>query len=88
MGENKPRDLRKSLSPVLWAFFASLRRFIIDISGLQTVNRQEAYRVASDFLSFADDQYTEFQEAFGMVPDEWGIQAGYARLEYNSRFGN
>lgn len=86
MGENRPHDLQKSLSPVLWAFFSSLARFIIDISGLQSFNRQEAQRIANDFIVFANDQYTEFQDTFGMVPDEWGLQLGSATLDYRIRF--
>ena len=86
MGHNRPQDLQKSLSPVLWIFFASLSRFIIDISGLRSLNRPEAQRIASEFIKFANEQYILFQNTFGLAPDEWGIYLGNADIEFHQRF--
>ena len=79
-------DVQKSLSPVAWVYFLSLRRFIIDLSGQARHHHGQAMMLARDYLRFGEGMYRQHVELFRMAPREWERQLEDAQSEYHWRF--
>lgn len=78
-------DFERSLSPLSWIFFPSLRRFIRDSSYLRG---SKARGIGGKFLAFANELRAERVEAFGVFPEDWDYCLADAELEFREQFGS
>jgi hypothetical protein len=77
-------DAQRSLSPLCWVFFGSLRKFIRDISGFKV--GEEKRRLAEEFLLFAKELRADRLQLFPVFPRDWDHSLADAEEDFRERF--